>query len=473
MNNLHQCGEMFNDNAYDRNLSSLDREKPIVSGMRHVVASPIEIETEYVAMRGRPPNGLTRDTASKFPNRNRDSSRATNGVSLAGTTPQHQRLPIVDNPRHCNANHARKQYWGGGCQHICCANCGQIGHMSAQCRLPIISFGIILFRIRSNFHEFSEKTSGEVVLKHPVRNLLKWTEQSSENLESVRYTEPHYFTGKQIKSAAQWRSSEESADRRCREADDEQKLKSEETRDKMDCATKIEYLLVRRKDSMNYVEFVRGKYDNNDIRFLVQAVSEMTIHERWKLSNCSFMNLWRQLWMRPDDSGLFNMDFHHADAKFTCLKKGYKTIDGIEINLHKLMASTESLYPVPEWGFPKGKRDRKESEIDCATRELFEETRCPPHCFDVVNGGQPIFELFKGSNNVMYKHVYFLGHLKNSEDGASHIGLKLNDDSQASEIGDVNWFDLQRCEKLFRPYDVEKLALIRAVDRHIRREMIV
>ena len=44
--------------------------------------------------------------------------------------------------------------------------------------------------------------------------------------------------------------------------------------------TKIEYLMIRRKDSLGYVDFMRGKYPLFNKRYLLNIISEMTDNEK-------------------------------------------------------------------------------------------------------------------------------------------------------------------------------------------------
>ena len=46
---------------------------------------------------------------------------------------------------------------------------------------------------------------------------------------------------------------------------------------------KTEYLMIRRKDSLGYVDFMRGKYPLFNKRYLLNIINEMTIIEKNKL----------------------------------------------------------------------------------------------------------------------------------------------------------------------------------------------
>jgi ADP-ribose pyrophosphatase YjhB (NUDIX family) len=65
----------------------------------------------------------------------------------------------------------------------------------------------------------------------------------------------------------------------------------------------------------------------------------------------------------------------------------------------------------PEWGFPKGRRNIDESDITCARREFFEETRLDPSNITIYTWMQPIEEMFFGINRINYKHVYYVARM--------------------------------------------------------------
>ena len=49
--------------------------------------------------------------------------------------------------------------------------------------------------------------------------------------------------------------------------------------------------MIRRKDSLGYVDFMRGKYPTTNKRYIENIISEMTNHEKSKLLNNSFLEL--------------------------------------------------------------------------------------------------------------------------------------------------------------------------------------
>ena len=57
-----------------------------------------------------------------------------------------------------------------------------------------------------------------------------------------------------------------------------------------------EILLIRRKDSLAFVDFMRGKYNLEDKQYLINLFDKMTIGERDFILNNDFELLWNYLW---------------------------------------------------------------------------------------------------------------------------------------------------------------------------------
>ena len=56
----------------------------------------------------------------------------------------------------------------------------------------------------------------------------------------------------------------------------------------------LKYLLICRKDSLGYVEFIRGKYPLYNQTYIQNLINEMTISEKNKLLTKDFADLWKQ-----------------------------------------------------------------------------------------------------------------------------------------------------------------------------------
>ena len=58
----------------------------------------------------------------------------------------------------------------------------------------------------------------------------------------------------------------------------------------------LKYLMICRKDSLGYIEFLRGKYPLYNKDYIQTLVDEMTISEKERIISNSFDDLWKGLW---------------------------------------------------------------------------------------------------------------------------------------------------------------------------------
>lgn len=202
----------------------------------------------------------------------------------------------------------------------------------------------------------------------------------------------------------------------------------------------IRVLMIRRKDSMSFAEFMRGKYDPTDTPYLSTLVKNMTLKEQAALVSDSFETLWRQLW--GDD---------RTSADFLPSRERFYRVDRMG-----LMRNNLSEYIEPEWGFPKGRRMRGETDLACAVREFGEETNIPRDAY-VVLKNIILEETFTGLNAVQYKHIYFVALLKHPD--MLNLTQRFTP-MQRREISGLAWKSLEEAAALIRPHHVERMGML-------------
>jgi 8-oxo-dGTP pyrophosphatase MutT (NUDIX family) len=245
-----------------------------------------------------------------------------------------------------------------------CNNCGKQGHQFHQCKLPITSYGIILFR-------FSDKG--------------------------------------------------------------------------------IQYLMIRRKDSFGYIDFIRGKYVPNNHEQLQNIFNEMSILEREKILTLDFETLWKTMWGIEDSSNQYKGEEIASQKKFDLLKNGF-LINNELVTLERLINDSNTDWKETEWEFPKGRRNYQEKDLDCALREFEEETGLSKKDIKIIENIMPFEEVFIGSNHKSYKHKYFLAYTEKIEDNLQNY--------QQTEVSKMDWKTLEECLESIRPYNLEKKQLI-------------
>jgi 8-oxo-dGTP pyrophosphatase MutT (NUDIX family) len=184
---------------------------------------------------------------------------------------------------------------------------------------------------------------------------------------------------------------------------------------------------------------MRGKYDVNDQEYVGKLFSNMTIVEQAMVVSNPFDVLWKQVW--GDDK---SPDYPVSKEKFE------------KLNRLDIMVKYISAYTEPEWGFPKGKRVRGETDLDCGIREFTEETNIPRDSY-VVMKNIILEETFMGLNNIRYRHLYFLAVLKNPE--LINLNQKFTT-MQRREISAISWKSFDECEGLVRPHHLERRTML-------------
>ena len=251
-----------------------------------------------------------------------------------------------------------------------CSNCGKIGHLFYQCKLPITSYGILLFRF----------------------------------------------------------------------------------------IDKPEFLMIRRKDSFGYIDFIRGKYSLSNIFQIQKCIDEMSTEEKSRITKKTFDVLWRELW-GINSTPIYRSEETSSSKKFEALTSGI-VVNGETITLTDIVNRSTTTWKEQEWEFPKGRRNFKENDMDCAFREFEEETGISRKYVRLVENVIPYEEDFIGSNFKAYKHKFYLAYTANQE-------LNMHN-FQDTEVSKMQWMTLEECSRCIRPYNLEKKTILTNVDKMLK-----
>lgn len=274
-----------------------------------------------------------------------------------------------------------------------CSNCGGTGHSFRLCTEPVSSYGVLVFRWKS-------------------RN-QKWT-QASELCKDIPS-----LTGIN------------------------------------DLIPQV--LMIQRKDSLGFMDIMRGKYKINEPEYIKKQLKGMTLEEREKLRSMEFDEIWHQLWGSDTESTQrYAHDRVISKQKLAELRSGVQLENGEKYSIADLLRQEPALYTTPEWGFPKGRRDPHESDIKCAFRELEEETSITENELLKLMNVQPFIEQFYGSNNIHYRHTYYLAKYI----GERTVSFDVLNSEMAREIGNLAWKNLDDAILLLRPENVEKRKIL-------------
>lgn len=276
---------------------------------------------------------------------------------------------------------------------IYCLNCGKIGHISRMCRQPLTSYGIICW----SFNNL--KMNSKNVKDYMSDKLIDIHKYNYKHLDNVPILQNYYDN--------------------------------------------IKFLMIRRKSSINYVDFIRGKYNVEDKEHIAKLMSLMSVEEVSRIKTMEFNKLWEELWVQTAWLKSFAKEFEKAKTTFNKLK---------ELDFYGL-TDIKPIYTEPEWEFPKGKRNQDEKPFESACREFWEETGIITNSINILDRTDVLEENFIGNNGLNYRNYYWLS--------VADKELETNIDSQ--EVGDAGWFTLPEILSKIRPYNNKKKLLIQQV----------
>lgn len=216
----------------------------------------------------------------------------------------------------------------------------------------------------------------------------------------------------------------------------------------------LEFLLIQRRDSIGFIEMMRGKYKINDIDYIKLHIAGMTQKEREKYKTGPFDKLWRDMWGENPQTQYRN-EYEHAKQKWEDLMRGVKLHTGEFVQYDELVEKAGAAPETPEWGFPKGRRDTTESDYECALREMTEETGVKREDIIPIGNLEPLCESFFGSNHVHYCHKYFIVWVP----ATVSIQYDQTNIHMKQEIGDLRWCTIDEGLRLLRAVEKREILL--------------
>jgi 8-oxo-dGTP pyrophosphatase MutT (NUDIX family) len=220
----------------------------------------------------------------------------------------------------------------------------------------------------------------------------------------------------------------------------------------------IQFLMIRRKDSFGYIDFLRGKYIIHNKEQLQQIFDEMSIIEKERIQTNDFNTLWNMMWGETANLYQYKSEEISSQKKFDLLKHGI-VVNGEKITLDFLIENSKTSWTETEWEFPKGRRNYQEKDLDCAVREFEEETGYSQKDITIVENLIPFEEIFIGSNYKSYKHKYYLAYMDKP------VEIDMLQSFQKTEVSKLEWKTLDECLEAIRPYHLEKKQLIKNINK--------
>jgi 8-oxo-dGTP pyrophosphatase MutT (NUDIX family) len=263
-----------------------------------------------------------------------------------------------------------------------------------------------------------------------------------------------------------------------------------------------EILLVKKRYTYSFAAFVFGQYKKGDDKNLKDLFNDMTLQEKIDILSLKFDMLWYKIWLEIPDIIIYPIYTYdmissveasvrtlEITEKHKTLHLSYKNRDSGSISRSEFYEKTKKLFDTTYvsdegvrlkslisdtfnselmWEIPKGRRNKKETIINCAIREFKEETGVDSGLYDIIPNTEPVVESYI-SANTKYTHIYYTAHT--SKIFNPTVSVKYV--AQISEIDSIRWVGLDeikfvdRCGRLYetvqRVFDVYLSAQLHAL----------
>ena len=184
-----------------------------------------------------------------------------------------------------------------------CTNCSKLNHEYKECRDPVTSYGIILINLKNQLANFNKD----------FINLIK----SGNKFELDEY-------GIKVNSYK-----------------DIEKFSM--------YSNLIDFLMIQRKHTLGYIEFIRGRYNIDNIDGIVYLFQQMTPHEIELIAKNDFDKLWKDFWGNSPPTHQYAYNEHEkSKEKFNILKN-----EEDELSLSFYVNNVRSAWAQSEWDFLK------------------------------------------------------------------------------------------------------------------------
>lgn len=196
---------------------------------------------------------------------------------------------------------------------------------------------------------------------------------------------------------------------------------------------KWEMILVQRRVSYKFIDFVHFHYNPSDLQELLSLFNGMTLDEKLLIHSLDFAKIWYKIWLDTATKPKF---FLKKKQKF---EQTWLVPDN-GATLRKLLSGTINT-PL-SWEIPKGRPNGKERFLLAAEREFGEETGVGRRFYKLV----PDFQRVKKYRvrNIQYTNIYFAALTKMN----FQLSVRLSLESQTAEVNDVRWMTLDELKIL-------------------------
>lgn len=195
---------------------------------------------------------------------------------------------------------------------------------------------------------------------------------------------------------------------------------------------KLEALFIRKRNTYSFIDFVMRISGRPDPDHLARLFNNMTAEEKVDIASLDFDRIWYRIWLEcPPERKNLRETYERRKKYFT----RHFLADGGRALRWRLgtSRSADTL-----WDLPKGGQFFEETPLNCAIRELEEETGMKPKDYFLLP--EPPITCVHYSGGVNYKSMFFLAVLQNAD-----FQPRMNyNSSQITEVIDIRWFNIEQ-----------------------------
>lgn len=332
----------------------------------------------------------------------------------------------IENKNIIDTNNKKKKYKKKMKSSLYCGNCGKHGHMYKNCKDPITSYGVIIILLSTN----------ENIIIDEFINSFKISNNEDEKIKYSTICNKYGIncdTPLNLQTFCNYKNN-------------------------------IKFLLIRRRYTVGYSEFIRGRYSVDNVNGVIFLFMQMTPNEIKRIGSSTFDELWNEMWGANKNKTIYQHEYIHSKNKFEKLKNDVDNDLGLDFYVKNVQAS----WNYAEWCFPKGRRNHHEDDLECGLREFEEESGFVDNDYILLDKMEPLEEIFIGTDGITYKHVYFMAIAVSDKIPKIDSGNKV----QSSEIGDIGWYTYEEAINLFRPQHTNRKKLLTEIYMYILNTII-
>lgn len=217
---------------------------------------------------------------------------------------------------------------------------------------------------------------------------------------------------------------------------------------------RYEIILVRRRISYDFDNFVLGHYDIDDTRAVTSMMNRMTLNEKLLIMSNNFEALWYHLFLCNPQTGMDLRDQFPPLRRWeecSCYTHDYyrqseKKYREFMSRQDLLDIVTEARSCDPIWEIPKGRtKSKNERNLTCAIREVKEETGLTQEHYDLVMQGQTpelpsITISYIADDGIRYNNIFFIAMMSYEQSGRNaNLGPLVKNICQVMEIDQIKW----------------------------------